>query len=190
MMIDLALHYARRKEELDFTRYWNTLEQLHYDEMVSSVLWIMIQHGGFSEADFPNIAACMPEHMELLLRDLELGGYMGIKESSRYESSMEYSRQILLKHKSRLQYMLYMLGWKIRSGYKYMFPSVQFMQNKYRVLKKISWLLPFIRLYQMVSYPIKKIRQGVLKRDIRHSEDDLNEVAKRRLEMFKQLSMI
>lgn len=83
-----------------------------------------------------------------------------------------------------------MLGWKMRSGYKYIFPSDQFMQNKYRVLKKVSWLLPFVRLYQMVSYPIKKIRQGVLQRDIRHSEDDLNEVAKRRLEMFKQLSMI
>lgn len=190
MMIDLALHYAKRKEEIDFTRYWNTLDQLHYAELVSSVLWIMIQHGGFSEADFPNIAACMPAHMERLLRDLELGGYMGIKESSRYESSMEYNRQLLLKHKSRLQYKLYMLGWKMRSGYKHIFPSVQFMQNKYRLLKKVPQLLPFFRLYQMVSYPIKKIRQGVLKRDIRHSEDDLNDVARRRLEMFKQLNMI
>lgn len=190
MMIDLVLHYARRKEEIDFTRYWNTLEQLHYDELVSSVLWIMIQHGGFSEADFPNITACIPGHMELLLRDLELGGYMGVKESYRYEGSMEYNRQLLLKHKSRLQYSLYMLGWKMRSGYKYMFPSVKFMQNKYRVLKKASWLLPFVWLYQIVSYPIEKISQGVLKRDIRHGEDDLNEVAKRRLEMFKQLSMI
>lgn len=190
MMIDLALHYAKRKEEADFTRYWNTLEQLHYDELVSSVLWIMIQHGGFSEADFPNIAECMPEHMELLLHDLELGGYMGARESARYESGMEYNRQLLLKHKSQLQYKVYMLGWKMRSGYKYMFPSAQFMRNQYRVLKKGAWLLPFVRLYQMASYPFEKIRQGVLKRDIRHSENDLNEVAKRRLEMFKQLRMI
>lgn len=190
MMFDLALHYASRKEDVDIARYWNILKQLHYDELVSSVLWIMIRHGGFCEADFPNIAECMTEHMELLLRDLELGGYMGARESSRYESGMEYNRQLLLKHKSQLQYKLYMLGWKMRSGYKNIFPSTEFMLDKYRILKKASWLLPFVRLYQMASYPIEKIRQGVFKRDIRHSEDDLNEAAKRRLEMFKQLSMI
>ena len=71
-----------------------------------------------------------------------------------------------------------------------MFPSGKYMREKYAVLQKAPLLLPFAWLYQMISYPIEKISQGVLKRDIRHSEDDLNEVAKRRVEMFKQLGMI
>ena len=83
-----------------------------------------------------------------------------------------------------------MLGWKMRSGLKYMLPSVKFMQKQYSVLKKVPWLLPFAWAYQMISFPVVKIGQGVLKRDIRHSEDNLNESAKRRLEMFKQLGMI
>lgn len=190
MMLDLALHYAKCKECTDFTRYWNTLKQLHYDELVSSVLWIMIKHGGFSKTDFPSIAEYAPEHTELLLNDLAFGGYMGVKEVARRESGMEYNRQLLLKQKSQMQYKLYMLSWKLRSGYKYMFPSVQFMQNKYGVLKTAPWLLPFAWVYQIISFPIEKVSQGVLKRDIRRSEDDLNDVSKRRVDMFKKLGMI
>lgn len=190
MMLDLALHYVKCKEHIDPTRYWNALKQLHYAELVSSVLWIMIKHGGFSETEFVGIAEYKQDSVELLLEDLMLGGYMGVREAAGHESGMEYNRQLLLKHKSRLQYRLYMFGWKIRSGYKYMFPSGKYMREKYAVLQKAPWLLPFAWPYQMISYPIEKIRRGVLKRDIRHSEEDLNEVAKRRVEMFKQLGMI
>lgn len=190
MMLDLALHYAKCKEHVDSARYWNTLKQLHYAELINSVLWIMIKHGGFVETDFPKLAEYVQEHVELLLCDLAYGGYMGVKESSRHESGMEYNRQLLLKQKSPLQYKMYMLGWKMRSGLKYMLPSVKFMQKQYSVLKKVPWLLPFAWAYQMISFPVVKIGQGVLKRDIRHSEDNLNESAKRRLEMFKQLGMI
>ena len=52
MMLDLALHYVKCKEHIDPTRYWNALKQLHYAELVGSVLWIMIKHGGFSETEF------------------------------------------------------------------------------------------------------------------------------------------
>lgn len=190
MMLDFTLHYAKNKDSIDDDRYWNMLRQLHYEELISSVLWIMIKHGGFSEADFLGISEYKSDCVNILLVDLALGGYMGVKESSRPESGMEFNRQLLLKQKNPLQYNMYMLGWKLRSGLKHMFPSAKFMRKQYSVLKKAPWLLPFAWVYQMISFPIEKISQGVLKRDIRHSEDDLNEIAKRRVEMFKQLGMI
>ena len=190
MMLDLALRYAKSEDTVDTDRYWTILKQLRYDELVSSVLWIMIKYGGFSETEFAGIVEYKPQYVDLLLEDLALGGYMGVKESFRYESGMEYNHQLLLKRKSPLQYKMYMLGWKMRSGLKYMFPSVKFMRKQYTVLNKAPWLLPFAWVYQMISFPIVKIQNGVLKRDILRNEFDLNDVSKRRVEMFKQLGMI
>jgi len=191
MMLDIALYLVRYKQKIDTVRYWATLEKLHYDKLVSGVLWNMISFGGFGAEDFPGLSDKRPEQMMLILSDLVQGGYMGVKQKSeRLESGMEYNHQLMRKQKSALQYRLHMLGWKIKSGTKYMFPSVMMLQKLYPVLKKVPVLMPLLWLWQLVSFPIKKIRSGVLKRDVRSGNSTKTKVTEERIAMFSELGML
>ena len=191
MMLDIALYFERHKQEIDAGRYWSILEKLHYDGLVSGILWNMIRSGGFQLEDFPGLPGEQLEQMTLILHDLQLGGYLGVKQKNeRLESGMEYNRLLLRKHQSAWQYWLHMLGWKIKSGTKYMFPGVKMVHKLYPITTRTPVLIPFLWLWQIVSFPIKKIRSGVLKRDVRSARSVISAVAKERVVMFEKLEML
>lgn len=191
MMLDVALHYTKRSKDIDTARFWGLMDELCYAGLVSTVLMAMSQYAGFDESVFVGIRETNSECVDMLLDDLMLGGYMGVKEQDiRRESGMEYNRQLLLKGKSTLQYKAYMLWWKIRSGIKFMFPSAKFLRQKYSVLEEKPVLFPVLWLYQMIAFPVNKVKKGVLKRDIRREKNDMNEESKRRIELFRKLGML
>ena len=191
IMLDIALYFASKRDRINTERYWGLLRQLHYDKLVSGILWSMIRHGDFVQADFPGILAEDAEQMRLILADLEQGGYMGVKQKDeRLESGMEYNRQLMRKNQNALQYRLYMLVWKIKSGTKYMFPSVKMLQKLYPITKKVPMTMPFLWAWQMVSFSIKKILSGALKRDVRAENSTMTQTTKARIAMFKRLGML
>lgn len=191
MMLDVALHYMKQSKVIDTARFWSLMDELCYARLVSTVLMTMSQYAGFDERVFAGIRETNPECVDMLLDDLMLGGYMGVKEQDiRRESGMEYNRQLLLKDKSTLQYKVYMLWWKIRSGFKFMFPSAKFLKRKYSVLEEKPVLFPVLWLYQMIAFPVDKVKKGVLKRAIHRGDTAMNEEAKRRIELFRKLGML
>lgn len=191
MMLDVVLHYIHRKRDIDLERYWNIMEELHYTEVVKAVLQIMSCYAGFGEAALTGMEETDQANVELILDDLVLGGYMGCwEQESRFESGMEYNRLLLMKTKSSLQYKAYMFWWKIRSGYKLMFSSPQYLRDKYTFLKEFPFLFPFIWVYQMIAFPVKKVKSGVLKRDIRCEKQETNDRVKQRIDLFKKLGML
>lgn len=191
MMLDIALHLAKHKAEIDLDRYWQTIRKLNYGLLVNAVFWIMIEWGGFHIDDFPGISSKAPEHIAVILRDLEEGGYMGAKElAERHESGMEYNRQLLLKQKNGVQYWLYMLSWKVRSGANNMFPSLTILKEKFPIVERYPLLAPVMWVYQMVSFPIKKIHSGAFRRDVRSEHSSMHEISRRRMELFRKLDMI
>lgn len=191
MMQDIALYFSRNKQEINATRYWSTLSELHYNTLVTGIFWSMIRSGGFLLDDFPGLSEEHPEHMPLILSDLLKGGYMGAKEKSeRFESGMEYNRQLIQKRNSALQYRLRMLGWKIKSGTKYMFPSVKMLRKLYPLTINRPLLMPFFWVWQAVSFPVKKIFSGALQRDVRSENSTVTAITERRIAIFKELGML
>lgn len=190
MMLDIALFFSKHKEQINVQRYWSIMESLKYTTLVSSILWALIDTGCFDQNDFPGMPGNRPEGIELLLNDLQQGGHMGIKGKHQYDGAYEYSRQVMLRTKSPMQYRLYMLRQKIRDAEKQMFPEKEHLVKLYPVLLTKSWLTPLVRIYRIFAYPIQKIREGALKDQIRSESSDMPEEAKRRLEMFKVLNMI
>lgn len=191
MMLDIALLFARHKDKIDAVRFWDIMNRLRYARLVNCVLWAMILYGGFQAADFPGCAAQAPEEISLVFDDLLQGGYMGVKETdTRYASGMEYNRQVLLKSKSALGYRLYMLRYKARSAAKYMFPARKTLEKLYPRAAQRPALLPFLFVYQMFAVPIKKVRSGALKRDIRPAFSKPSQTTQTRLEMFRKLDML
>ena len=151
----------------------------------------MIRSGGFLLDDFPGLSEEHPEHMPLILSDLLKGGYMGAKEKSeRFESGMEYNRQLIQKRNSALQYRLRMLGWKIKSGTKYMFPSVKMLRKLYPLTINRPLLMPIFWVWQAVSFPVKKIFSGALQRDVRSENSTVTAITERRIAIFKELGML
>ena len=171
--------------------FWQVMRKLNYSTFVSSMLQIMTTYGSFEIFDFPGMEQVDSTNVQLLLEDLTQGGYMGAKEKEeRYISGMAYNRQLLLKNKSQGQYSLYMLLWKIRTGAKYMFPSRMQLQNEYPITKRHKVSIPFVLAYHMIAFPIKKIRKGVLQRDIHFESGIRSDVSQKRMEMFKALEML
>lgn len=191
MMLDIVLLFARNRERIDAARFWSTMERLHYAKLVNCVLWAMILYGGFQAADFPGCTAEAPEQIALMLGDLLQGGYMGVKETdARYASGMEYNRLVLLKSKSAAEYRLYMLRYKVRSAAKHMFPTGKMLREMYPHAGRHAAVLPFLFVYQMFAYPIKKVRSGALRRDIRSGSGTLEQETQARLDMFRELDML
>lgn len=190
MMIDVAQFFAIHKNQIDAERYWRILKTLHYDTMICCVLGIMIDTGCFTQSDFTLLPKDQSRGGVWILQDLESGGNMGIKESHRILNTYEYTRQVLLHRENSLQYFLYMLKFKIHSAWHQMFPTKDELANLYPNLKKVEFLYPVFRIHRMFGYPLKKIRSGVLKEQIRTSTSKLPLEAQRRMEMFRVLGML
>lgn len=191
MMLDIALHFQQNKDTIDAERFWQIMKRLSYSTFVSSMLQVMIAQEDFEPADFPGLESVPPENVQLLLNDLVEGGYMGAKQKKeRHESGMAYNRQMLLKKKSQVQYSLYMLWWKARTGAKYMFPSIKLLQSEHRITKTHPATIPFVWVYHVIAFPIKKVQKGVLQRDILTASEGRTDIAQQRMKMFHSLGML
>lgn len=128
---------------------------------------------------------------DLLLQDMFRGGYMGSKEmDERYISSMAYNRTMLMKNKSKIQYIVYMLCWKVKSGAKRVFPDYSRMIKLYPSVKRIPVVLPFAWMIHSIKYIKQKIDSGILKKEIQPDDDVKNTIAASRIRLFKSLNMI
>lgn len=191
MMLDTALHFSRFQQEINVQRFWHTMHALKCDGCVSAILWIMIRYGGFQVTDFPGIGEVVPESMDGILRDLEMGGYMGAKAmQERHESGMEYYRRMILDNRSSVRYWCYMLSWKVRSGSGNMFPSYQRLKTMYPCIEHNLCIAPAVWLFQMVRYPVSKIQAGVLRRDIRSERSAISSESEQRVALFEKLGML
>lgn len=191
MMLDLALFFSKNKGTIDAIRYWNVLKKLHYDQLVSSVLWNMISYGGFDQSDFPGLVSNMPMQKTAILEDLLQGGYMGVKEKeARHKSGMQYNRLMLLREKSQGQYVLFMALWKLRGGLNAMFPSAHKLCKKYPCVEIKKWLFPFVWAYHVVSFPIKNRHKMALGRDIQWDASSKSNVVQKRIDLFGKLGML
>lgn len=191
MMLDIALHFKKNRNTIDAERFWQIMKKLNYSIFVSSVLQIMIENGSFEVSDFSGMEQVNSENVQLLLDDLIAGGYMGVKQKKeRHESGMAYNRQLLLKNKSQGQYSLYMLIWKARTGIRYMFPLIMHLTKEYPITKKHPMSIPFVWVYHVLAFPIRKIRKGVLQRDILVGDESRTDIAQQRMKMFHSLGML
>lgn len=191
MMLDIALFFLKYREVLDVERYWRILTQLHVADLAGSVLWNMIRLGGLDENAFPGIPQEKAACCAALLEDLVQGGYMGNRElQERYDSGMEYNRLLMCSRRGRLRYKGYMLLWKAKGAANSMFPSRKLLQRQYPLAARHAILRPFLRLWQLGTYPVKKVASGVLKREIRSADSAQSGTVRRRIDLFQQLGML
>lgn len=189
MMADTAAFMISKKESLDFERIWSVMKALRYDGFLSSVLWATVKYCGFSAEAFPGIGAFEPRNVELILSDVEKGGWLGKNDyTARKESWQEYSRQIFLQKKGSLHYRAYMLKWQIGLNLKTFFPPEERMVKDYPFLNRFPRLIVFAWIHRMIFRSIPRYMKT--KEKIVFNEHLVRSESKERVEMFRTLGML
>lgn len=191
MMLDVALFLSKNKQRLDLKRFWSVLDLLHYTKLVQTLLGAMVTYCGFSETDFGERFAWENEDVELLLNDLEAGGWLGKKdEAARKQGGYEYNRQVMLKERSNWQYHLSMLNWQHSLKWSTLFPNRKRLQRDYPCLEKRPILLPFVWLHRILfrGFPLF-LRLGRSEQTMTN-EVNISKAGKERVMLFHKLDML
>lgn len=189
MMTDTASFMSAKMDTLDFSRIWSVMRSLRYDSFLNSVLWITVKYCGFSAEDFPGIGAFDYQNVELILSDVEKGGWLGRNEfTERKESWQEYSRQIFAERNSDIHYRAYMYKWQTGLSLKTIFPSKKRLIKNYPFLNKFPWLIPFVWIHRIIFRSIPRYMKA--KEKIVFNEHLVSDESKKRVEMFRELGML
>ena len=191
MMLDVALFFSHHAERIDSARFWKTMESLKYGTIAQSILWAMVCYCGIDQTSLPGLCGDCPESVEMILDDLESGGWLGkIDEKAREEGWYEYNRQLLMKNRSKAQYLLFMLRWKIGAYLKALFPSRKTLAIRYPCVQKSALLIPLVWLHRLIFRGSRAVKKGTLTNYIIADETKIGVSAQARVQMFKDLGMM
>ncbi|MEI6578841.1 MAG: nucleotidyltransferase family protein [Eubacteriales bacterium] len=192
LIMDFSLFFYVNNSTVDFIRFWSTMENLNYKYLIEVILSIAVKHFGFNSDSLPyNIIEIDENNIEVVLNDLETGGWLGTKEhDTRNEGWNEYNRLKFIHNKSNRNYIFYMFLWSAESYIKSMFPSRQHLAEKFPYVNKSIILVPIAWLHRFFTRGLSYLSSGKLKSYVVKGEDDLNDTAKKRVELFKQMKII
>ncbi|MGM9637184.1 MAG: nucleotidyltransferase family protein, partial [Eubacteriales bacterium] len=191
MMLDVARFYSCHREHLDTRRLWEILCKLKYDQFINAVLWSMIRYCGFTLQDFPGIQSEDGQQIELILNDLESGGWLGKNnQTARTAGWYEYNRQLLMKDKSRWRYWLYMLNWKHSFKLRTLFPDKKRLARDYPWVLKYPYLIPFAWIHRIIFRGGALLKKNALTAQIVSDETDISDESRLRVSMFRELGML
>lgn len=191
MMLDAALFFVRHAQEIDGTRFWQTMRGLQYETIAQSILWAMVRYCGLEGASLPGLLSECPPQVDMILDDLENGGWLGRRdEKAREEGWHEYNRQLLMKKKGKARYGLYMVRWKMDMYRKALFPSRKTLALRYPCVQKCALLIPFVWLHRLIFRGCRAVRKGALTSYIVTDEKKISPSGQARVQMFKRLGMM
>lgn len=191
MMLDVALFFSRHAERIDSARFWKTMESLKYGTIAQSILWAMVCYCGIDQTSLPGLCEACPKQVGMILDDLENGGWLGkIDEKAREEGWYEYNRQLLMKNRSKAQYLLFMLHWKIGAYLKALFPSRKTLAIRYPCVQKSVIVIPFAWVHRLIVRGSRAVKKGALTTYIITDEKKIGTSAQERVQMFKNLGMM
>ena len=191
MMLDTALFFAKYAEQIDSKRFWRTMADLKYGTVAQSILWATVRYCGVPAEMIPGLVGVCPEQVDMLVTDLEEGGWLGRKDQhAREEGWHEYNRQLLMENKSKAQYWLYMLRWKLGMYWKALFPTFDALAAKYPYIRKCPLLTPWAWLHRLIFRGSKAVKNGALTSYMVIDEEKVSAVGKERVRMFRSLDML
>ena len=191
MMLDVALFFSHNAERIDSARFWKMMESLKYGTIAQSILWAMVRYCGIDATSIPGLCEVCPKQVGMILDDLENGGWLGkIDEKAREEGWYEYNRRLLMKNRSKAQYLLFMLRWKLGVYLKALFPSRKTLAIRYPCVQKSALLIPLVWLHRLIFRGSRAVKKGALTTYIITDEKKIGTSAQERVQMFKNLGMM
>lgn len=191
MMLDVALFFSHNAEKIDSMRFWQTMKDLRYEAIAQTILWAAVRDCGMDAASIPGLSEMDAEQVDLILDDMESGGWLGqIDEKARSEGWLEYNRQLLMKNRNRIQYLFFMIRWKMGMYLQALFPSRKTLAIRYPCVQKSAIMIPFVWMHRLIFRSGRAVKKGALTTYIVTDEKKISDLGRERVQMFKQFRMM
>ena len=122
MLLDIGMFSSKYGAKIDFRQYWNVLQALSYDAMVSSAMWALVRYCGFDASAFPGLPCEGDGQVGMLLSDLEQGGWLGKNNIDEgHESRLVYSAY--MQRKGEKNYCASIMRQRVSNALRRVFPA-------------------------------------------------------------------
>lgn len=193
MILDIALYISKNINRIDFDRFWSTLCNLKYNQLIQCILWAAVKYCGFAKADFPGLDPSFEDSLkvEQVLADLEAGGFLGNQTKTESKVGwLEYNRQIIMQDKGQFGYIAYMLWFKIKGYLRSLFPGKEQLTEYYPYVLQKAWLIPYAWMHRLVFRGIRRLLSGETTAWIVDDQVQLSGKAKKRVQLFRELGFL
>ena len=189
MMLDIGMFICRHSDKIDFQQYWAVLHTLSYDEMVGSALWALIRYCGFEEDAFPGLPSEDQDHVQLLLSDLEQGGWLGKNNMDEgRESHMVYSAY--MQRKGAKNYRLSMAKQRVSNGFRRVFPARVVLMKYLPAVAENAMLIPIAWSKHVIHGMSVIFGRSADENEMRKLECTEHQVLRDRASMLKKMQMM
>lgn len=192
LIMDFCLFFYTNKNDVDLLRFWSTIEKLNYKYLIEVILSISVKYFGFNHnVVHSNINEVDENDINVILNDLETGGFLGVKESdTRDEGWHEYNRVKFIRNKDEKNYKFYMFLWNANGYVKALFPARKYLAKRFSYVKKSVFFVPIAWIHRFFTRGLLYMSNEKLLAFTVNGENDLNDTAKKRVELFKQMKMM
>lgn len=175
-LTDLTLFINTYKNDIDFTRFWNTMELLGYSSFCDSLFRICSHYLGLSDVILPSSKKREPLN-ETFLEDIILAGKVGDHQVHNWAST-----DLLVSY--------FMRDNQASSGLKHkleiFFPMPSALKDKFSYAKKCPLLLPIAWIHRFFS----ALRYSILCKKQSQSASDVLSNAEYRLTLMKSVGLV
>jgi len=192
IIIDMAVYFKTNNRYIDTKRFWMMMSRFKCDVLVSCVLTAAIKYMNFHPEHFTGIAVCNDELVEMLITDLETGGWLGKKDKRVREAGWhEYNRRKLMKGHRLSHYIIYMFRWLFGEFCYELFPSQQQLLKCYPFLQSKPWLFPYAWINRVFIRGFRSLISGdAFRRLVLGKGNGNNKIGSDRVHLFEKLNMM
>lgn len=183
MMTDTVLYFERYWDKIDFSRFYDTMRHLKYENIAESLFYIGNKYFGFSsikiKEEYENLADGIISDMAMCC---DYGYALMEEKSGIYEaySKNRYSTFMKKDYKSYKRKII------LTDAFDLIFKNKYEMMKLYPALEKNIYLLPFMYCHRA----FKCIKNTLLpKKTVAKKDEKLEKIKEKRLELIDELDM-
>lgn len=191
VIMDFSLFYVTNEDTINLNRFWQIAEQLNYEYFLKIILCISTKYFGIPIKHVTDCSDVKEGDIWDVLTDLEEGGWLGINDSVlRSEGGPLFNRLKLINNKGNIGFILYNFRQKMVMIIRSMFPSRKNMAARFPYVRRNILLVPVAWSHRLFTRGFSYIIQGKLISHTIKNENQLNDVAKDRVALFRQIKII
>lgn len=147
---DVLIYVEYYKDEINWERFNMIMEQLGYNTFMSHVIGVGIEYLGFNSSSFPSVVYSK-ELLNKILIDVEMGGIFGIKANERAGHYLIYTQKRMGLN-SEKKFNRFVRKRLKPSVFQSLFLNKHTMTEKYPLLKKYPFMLPFFYARRIICF--------------------------------------
>ena len=186
MITDMLLYFSTYHDQIDFERFWNTIDRLKYGKIFRSLMYIGYEYYGFKNLEASEEYKAFADKLLCDIGECCAYGYERLEESGGIYQ--EYSRRRYSTFKNG-DYKKYQIKILILDAYTLIFKDKYEMMKLYPILLKRRYLLPFMYIYRAFSC-VGNVIFGRSRKKTEKRDEKLKELLNERMKLINELDMI